>query len=427
MCSAGRRSGKTELAKRRVVFSALSSHRRDLPSLYIPHPDPRFLIAAPTVDQAKRIYWEDIKALIPANFFWGRPNESMMTIRLVNGASIWLTGMDKPARAEGVPWDFVLLDEYADMKEDVFPAHVEPALADRKGRCWFIGVPEGRNHYYHLWRTAQAISVEARDAGRLPEWATFTWPSSDIIDPAEIARLRATVDPITFAQEYEGSFENFTGRVYYAFDDRVHCRSLTYDPCLPLIFCFDFNVAPGTAVVCQEQLLPNGEQGTGVIGEVWIERNSNTPMVIERLMQDWKDHQGYIFCYGDPAGFASGTMRLESDWELIRRTLFRVRGIAGTSRIDVPKAAPRERDRVNSLNSRLKAVDGTIRLMIDPKRAPHVVEDLENTVVVAGGSGEIDKRHSPRYSHLSDALGYYTNRRFPVGAEYMKSKAKFWK
>lgn len=427
MVTAGRRSGKTEIAKRKMAFRAMNAHRIDLPDLYIPYQDPRFLIAAPTVDQAKQIYWEDMKALIPAQFFWGRPNESIMSIRLVNGAMIRVTGLDRPARVEGVPWDGVLLDEFADMKADVYSAHVEPCLADRRGFAWFIGVPEGRNHYYELWKQAEAREVEALHAGVEPEWQRFNWPSADILAPEEIARLKTQVDPITFKQEYEGSFENFTGRAYYNFDDRLHCRPLQYNPNLPLVFCFDFNISPGVAVVCQEQALPNGVQGTGVIGEVHIDANSNTPMVMARLLQDWKNHNGYILCYGDPAGAAGGTMRLDSDWEMIKKILYQRYANYTRFRIDVPKHAPRERERVNAVNSRLQAADGTIRLMVDPSRAPHVVADFENVTVVRGGSGEIDKKANPKFTHLSDALGYYVHRCFPIDKEYVKTKQKYWK
>jgi hypothetical protein len=426
--TAGRRSGKTEIeGKRMVVFRALNAHRQDLPALYCSSKDPRFFVAAPTCEQAKAIYWEDIKALIPTRFLWGRPNESTLTAQLINGARIRVLGLDKPARMEGVPWDGGVLDEYADMKPEVFPAHVEPCLAERKGWCSFIGVPEGRNHFYELYKMAQAIEVEALAKGEQPLWETFNWPSADILDPAEIERLRKTCDPVVFRQEYEGSFENFTGRAYYNFDDKIHCQKLEYNPHTQLVFCFDFNISPGTAVVCQEIHLPNGQIGTGVIGEVHIDRNSNTPMVLNRLLLDWKDHPGHIECFGDPAGASGGTMRMESDWELIRRMLYQRYGHWERFSFSVPKQAPKERDRVNAVNSRLMAADGSVRLMVDPTKAPHVVKDFENVVCVKGGSGELDKKHNPMYSHMTDALGYYIQHEFPLKNAYVRSEQKFWK
>ncbi|MGL1152562.1 hypothetical protein ACSTLF_00280, partial [Vibrio parahaemolyticus] len=64
-----------------------------------------------------------------------------------------------------------------------------------------------------------------------------------------------------------------------------------------------------------------------------------------------------------------------SDWDLVAtalRPVFRDRLV-----VAVPRANPPERARINAVNTRLKAGDGTVRLMVDPVHAPHVVKDLE--------------------------------------------------
>jgi hypothetical protein len=43
-----------------------------------------------------------------------------------------------------------VIDEYADVSPNLYPAVLRPTLADRKGRCTFIGTVKGRNH---LWKT----------------------------------------------------------------------------------------------------------------------------------------------------------------------------------------------------------------------------------------------------------------------------------
>src|SRR5690349_58188 len=57
---AGRRSGKTEIAKRELVLSLWDCYVKPRP-----WDDPRFFAAGPTRDQAKRIFWKDVKALTP--------------------------------------------------------------------------------------------------------------------------------------------------------------------------------------------------------------------------------------------------------------------------------------------------------------------------------------------------------------------------
>lgn len=395
-------SGKTELGKRYLKKMAL---------LGTAFRDPRFFAAAPTRDQAKRIYWEDLKRMIPSHMKV-KTNETDLMIRIINGSEIWVLGMDKPERIEGPPWDGGILDEYANMKEKTWGAHVRPALSDRMGWAWLIGVPEGRNHYHEIYQYA-------RHSGDLA-WDGFTWFSKDILPPEEIEAAQRDLDPLVFQQEYEASFIHFSGRVYYNFTEHEHLAPLKYDPKQPIAFCFDFNVAPGVACVVQEQplplagiLSPGWLEGTGVIGEVWIPRNSNTPAVCKKLIKDWGDHRGLVYCYGDATGGASGTAQTQgSDWDLIRDAMRRHFGDRVIFRQF--RANPPQRARINAVNSRLKNGLGEVRLMVDPSRAPHVYKDLEGVIVLEGGSGEIDKKGNPELTHISDALGYYVAREFKV-------------
>ena len=406
---AGRRSGKTAIAKRFLIRRAVNA----LDEIGHLNPPYNFFAAAPIRDQAKRIYWADLKNMIPSELMDGRPSESELTIKLINGASITVVGMDKPERIEGTPWDGGILDEYANMKAHAWGANVRPALSDRRGWCWLIGVPEGRNHYYETYMRALAD-----ESG---EWQGFTWKSVDILPPEEVEAAKRDLDELTFQQEYEASFINFEGRAYYPFTFETHSTKLRhlYDPRQPLIFCFDFNVAPGVAAVCQELQLPSGQTGTAVIGEVYIPRNSNTPAVCRKLIADWGTHQGNVICYGDATGGSKGSAKVQgSDWDLIRAE-FRAAPFASRISYRVPSANPAERSRVNAVNSRLKNQSGEIKLMVDAQHAPHVAKDLDGVALLKGGSGEIDKKGDPDLTHISDALGYY------IVFEYSTTKRTF--
>ncbi len=410
---AGRRSGKTENAKRKILVEALTVQG---------YPDARFFAAAPTRDQAKAIYWSDLKAMVPRKLMRSSPRETDLCIPLWNGAEIYVIGMDKPERIEGRPWNGGILDEYGNMKPGAWGENVRPALSDRKGWCWLIGVPEGRNHYYEI----NQYALHSGD----PEWASFSWPSADILDPDEVAAAKRQLDPMVFDQEYNASFINFSGRAYYAFNEATHTTDkLVYEPRAPLIFCFDFNVEPGTATIIQELKLPGQYLrdaktgrillnqpvvGTAVIGEVHIPRNSNTQAVCNRLIADWGQHQGPVRCYGDATGGARGTAKVAgSDWDIIKAELRPVFG--DRLFFKVPAANPPERARVNAMNSRLMSTDKTVRMMIS-KKAPYVIKDLEGVRTLEGGSGEIDKRSDPTLTHLSDGIGYYVEREFPINS-----------
>jgi hypothetical protein len=405
---AGRRSGKTEIAKRRLVRRAIRGSRFDRP---------RYFFGAPTWDQAKRIAWADLKRLVPKEAMRGRPSESELIIPLWHGGEIYLLGMDKPERIEGAPNDGGVLDEYGNMKEKAWGEHVRPALSDRDAWCDLIGVPEGRNHYYVTALKAQADIAERGDDS---EWGYHHWISADILPAKEIEAARRDLDELTFQQEYEASFVNFEGRAYYNFSDENKARLRDrYDPKQPLLICLDFNVAPGVAAIAQEMQLPSGVSGTGVIGEVYIENNSNTPAVCRKLLMDWGNHTGRVEVYGDATGGARGTAQTEgSDWDIAKSRLAKgeqgVRGFGSRVSFYIKSDNPAERARVNAMNSRIKAASGVRRLIVDPSAAPRVVRDLEGVRLLAGGSGEIDKKIDPKLTHISDAIGYYVDYRFPV-------------
>jgi len=396
------------MGKREPILRALEDFR---------YADLLYVFCAPTRDQAKRIFWTDLKALVPP-WATGRIRETDLTLEMPWGTQLVVVGMDRPERIEGVSVDFAAVDEFANMKPEAWYAHLRPALSTpgRLGSANLFGVPEGRNHWYELVEKARTLE----------DWESFWWPSSDILDATEIEAAKRDLDPRTFRQEYEGSFETFSGRAYYAFQRETHgAIKLDHWPTAPLIFCFDFNVSPGVAVVCQEQsrawyqergreLPANVEDHfTAIIGEVWIRDGSTTPMVCRALAENWKnEHTGEIHIYGDVTGGARGSAKTEgTDWQIIRQELRQSFGDRIRDR--VPRSNPREKDRVNAVNCRLLNTQQKIRMLVDPWKAPYVVKDLEGVCVVEGSAGELDKSDQ-WLTHVTDALGYYIHERYPL-------------
>lgn len=393
-------SGKSEIVgKRRFVYRAAAG---------VPCPNPKYFVAAPTRDQVWRLYWNDLKTMtLPFRDPNKPPSESKLIIYLRGNIEIHLLGMDKPERIEGSHWDGGVLDEFANMKKTTWEAHVRPALST-PGRplawCDFVGVPEGRNHFYDLTQRAKAIEV---DEGKRSDWKTYHWVSSDIVAPEEIAKAKSEMDELVFRQEYEGSFENFSGRAYYNFNSDIHCAKLHYDPRKDLIFCFDFNVDPGVAAVVQEQWFVDPKTQipiinspcTGIIGEVYIPKNSNTIAVCNKLVEDWGSHQGRVLLYGDPSGGHRATSQIRgTDWDLVKEVLLPVYGDRLVSK--VLRRQPSMRARTNAVNSRLMNTLGQARMQVDPRRAPHVVIDFEGVTLLEGGSGELDKKSNLELTHM---------------------------
>ena len=385
-------------------------------------PDARYIHTAPTYQQARRIFWNDIKRMIPNWALAGQNprtaiRESDLSIRLHNGAEILVSGLDVPERIEGVAVDWICVDEIGNCHPEAWGEHVRPMLSERNGSAWVIGVPEGRNHYWQMAQKAQ------EDASGL--WSFHTWTSATVLPPEEIEIAKAELDQRTFEQEYCASFLDPTGRVYYGFRRETHAAErLQHDPELPLVLAFDFNVAPGVCVIAQEQQYRGSNAAvaatfTAVVDEVYIPTDSNSQRVCREIIARYGGHLGDVVCYGDATGGARGTAKVEgSDWELIEKSLRpvfgqpRTRPGRGDFEIRVPNANPREKVRINAMNSRLQSADGKVHLLVDP-RAVHTIQDLEG-VVYRAGTSEIDKKGSPMLTHLSDALGYYVNYEHPT-------------
>ncbi len=389
---AGRRSGKTELAKRRLVVELAKATA---------FADPRYFVAAPTRDQAKRIFWKDLKALIPPGWI-RRIYETELCITTIFSSELWVVGLDKPQRIEGVAWNGGVLDEYANMHSGTWTENIRPALSDRGGWCWFIGVPEGLNHYKEL--------ADYAGSGVDDDWGLYRWNSSDILAQGEIEAAKRVMDARTFRQEYEASFEGAAGRVYYAYSvERHQDKEITLKEELPIIICGDFNVDP-----CVWLLLQTDGTTVWVFDEVAL-RNTNTVEMARTFLARYQHHEAGTVVYGDAAGNARSTTG-KSDYAL----LFEL----GLKKQRIKRANPNVRDRVNSLNSMLENSNKEARLFHHP-RCEYLRKDLECVVWKDGNAG-INKSDSDR-THASDALGYFIESEFPILFHRPKQGYRFYK
>lgn len=366
-----------------------------------PWPDPRYFAAAPTRDQAKRIFWRDLKGLVPEEWKL-KVYETDLRITTTAGSELWVVGLDKPERIEGIPWDGGVLDEYANMKPRAWTSNVRPALSDRQGWCWFTGVPEGLDHYKEL-------ADYATSSGD-PDWAFYTWPSAEILPASEVEAARRQLDARTFRQEYEASFEGSSGRVYYPYSaERHQDPAIKPDPELPLILCCDFNVDP-----CVWEVVQTDAKAVRVVDEV-VQKNTSTAEMAREFLDRYGRWRPGISVYGDAAGSSRSTAG-QSDYAILRDF--------GLTDQRLNRANPPVRDRVNSVNSMLENHGGEARLLVHP-RCAYLIKDFE-TVEWAPDGRHLDKSNNER-THAADALGYFIEYEFPLRALRPDPSLKFYK
>jgi len=357
-------------------------------------PPGRYFAAAPTHDQAKRIWWKDLKALVPAR--WRiKVSESELWLRTVTGAELWVLGLDRPDRAEGTPWDGCVIDELASCKPGLWEANIRPALADRHGWAWLIGVPDrdgaAQVEYEKLYYLARS--------GADPEWSAFHWASADILDPGEVESARRHLDARNFEQEYLGHFILAGGRAFPDFDPAIHCKPLGYDPALPLCWSLDFNIDPQCSGIIQHY------QGEVRVLEEFCLPDTKTESVVDAFFhraqeQSWNLEN--MTLYGDASGSARDTTSGESDWYIIRNRLTKER-ISFHDR--VPKANPKIKDTLNAVSARLKSAEGQVKLYVDP-RCKRLLEDLRSALWPSP--------HDLQDEHALAYLRYFVEAEFPI-------------
>jgi phage terminase large subunit-like protein len=193
--AAGRRCGKSRLSAVSLLIEALNCPEGS-----------SVMYVAPTLGQARTIIWDLLHDL-------GRPvikssHVNNLEISLINGRKILVRGADNPDSLRGVSLTYLVLDECAFIKQEVWEKILRAALSDKKGRALFISTPSGRNWFYDTFRLGQSEQDE--------EWKSwhFTTADNETIDPKEIEAAKRTLSSFAFKQEYLSSFDNSGADVF---------------------------------------------------------------------------------------------------------------------------------------------------------------------------------------------------------------------
>lgn len=392
---AGRRSGKTERAKRFMAREALRT------------PNASYFLAAPTRPQVKKIYWEDMKKLcftsvLPRNAV----SETELTITLPNGTTITLVGLDQPQRIEGTFWTGGIIDEIADVKENAWAENISPALdtfnpvnPSYKAWCWLIGVPDGLNHYYEM-------AEYAKNSGD-PEWKLYTWHSADILPEDVIAAAKRRMSLRQYRQEYEASFETASGKIYedYGVDNHV---SSAIGPHEQLLWMHDFNYTPMSSAVGVRR---DKGKSLYLLDEIILTSAVARQTALE-FCEKYKNHANRtILLYGDPAGRAGEKHGHASDYVEIEKVL---RDNGWKVQRQVKAAAPAIRDRQNAVRAKVRNAANEVSLFVDPQRAPYCHKGLA-TVQTKKGSTFLEE--DSEYQHITTAIGYCVDYIWPASAK----------
>ena len=229
-----RRFGKTVFAINELIKSAVMC------KLLMP----RLAYLCPTYKQAKTVAWDYLKLysqVIPGT----STNEAELRIDYPNGARIQLFGCDNPDALRGIYLDGVVLDEYSQMPQNLFPEVIRPALSDREGWAVFIGTPKGRNAFYELYTKAQ----------NNVNWFTAMYRASEtgIVNENELKDAQEIMSQDEYAQEYECSWSAAIKGAIYAKEveaarkQKRHCF-VPIEPMLQVHTFWDLGISDATSI-----------------------------------------------------------------------------------------------------------------------------------------------------------------------------------
>lgn len=387
---AGRRSGKTERFKRFLVKQA-----NKVPGAYF--------AAAPTHDQAKKIFWDDLKAFTLSAIHPKRPSESDRIIYLPNGSEIHVIGLDKPQRIEGIPWKGGGIDEFADIKPDAWEAHILPALntvnpedPDYRAWCWLLGVPDGLNHYYDLCQQAET--------GADPNFRVFHWKSAEILPDDVIRDMKRAMSAKQFRQEFEASFETASGRIYEDYGPH-NLTDAVIEPHEQLMWTHDQNFTPLSSAIAVRR-----GDAIYLLDEIVLTSAVSRQSALE-FVEKYKNHRNkHVLIYGDAAGQAGEKHGHKSDYTEIEGVL-RANGWTYTRK--VRPANPAIKDRHNAVRAKILNAAGETSLFVNPNTAKWCHKGLSTVQVKEGSTFQEDQTN--QYQHITTAIGYMIDYEFPVG------------
>jgi phage FluMu gp28-like protein len=191
-----RRHGKTSLAINWLISEAIQNANKV------------YWYICPTIKQAKEVVWKAPEMLgmyLPLEAIKTK-NEVELTIYLKNGSQIHVKGADNPDSLRGTNPFGVIIDEYAQIKKELYDEILMPILKANGGWIWLMGTPKGKNDFY------KKLNLHRSN----PEWQTVHLKASEahVLSEAILREAREVMTEASFNQEFECEFLEGSGSVF---------------------------------------------------------------------------------------------------------------------------------------------------------------------------------------------------------------------
>ena len=350
------------------------------------------LILYPTYSLAEEVFVEPFSRLLEHNNIYYDYNISQHKFRTMYGdIKIYVTNQAHKIVGSNYTWCYI--DEIDVESKRNAELAVTKALGRLRGcenaELFMTTTPEGFK-FAHDYLVNKASPSKFVVHGRTED--------NPYLPQAYIESLKENYDENLLKAYLEGQWVNLQrGMTYGSFDREKHVQECNYNRSKPIHVGIDFNISPMAACIIQEE---SDSPQIRVIDEVLLTGDGSGDLLTTRVMETIKrkyPNQKY-YAYPDATGAARHSSARFSDIDLIRQAGFLVH---------VRHINPLVINRVNSVNNNLNKGN----LIIDPK-CKNLIRDLEQ-VVNKEGTREIDKTSNSQLSHISDALGYFCEIKYP--------------
>lgn len=383
---AGRRSFKTEKAKRFIVSKAVENAKH------------RYYATAPTRQQAKEIFWEDLKLLTPA-FLIKSISETELKITLTNGTFIKVAGMEAYKRIEGTPANGIILGEYQEVDPDAYLS-IQPMIIDTGG--WVIkeGRPIGKNHFYDDYM---------RGVNKEPGYKSFHWMSAGILSAEQIDIAKKDLGIDDFKREYEADFESGHNSPYYSYNYLNNNSEFRITNRLPLIVACDFNATekPMSWVLGQRLIIGTQDVTYWLKSFAYPFTNTETMCGILWDYLQKIDRPKEIIFYGDYAGKQVKSNSSQTDWQIIEK--YFSNKFTFSKKI---RPCLSIRDSIGSTNAQLCNTLGERRQFINPEECKPLLTDWLKCEWKENGKELSEKNNL--LGHSCRAVDYYNYYEHPI-------------
>lgn len=368
-------------------------------------PNTRYWFVSPTYDQAKTQYRRCAGMLSSCWQVLRKKNQTELRLKLINESDIAFKSGEVFENLRGDTLNGVVIDEVRQQKTGLWTTVIRPMLTTTKGWAAFVSTPNGFDDFYDLFETAKYDTSDT--------WWHMQAPSTanPLFTEEEYATAKREMSEAEFDQEINAQFRDLqAGSAYVNFSKdnlSTTCPFLEggklYSPYLPVGLAMDFNLSPMAWTLMQQRV------GDFYAFDSIFLKRSHTQEAAKELVGRLKRldlrANPQVVLAGD-ATSKSGQRAAAgaSDYIVVCQALDEA-GITWSN--STPDSNPTVKDRVNTVNAKLRSADGKVHLWAHPENCKPLIKDFERVTWKQGSTSLIlDQIKNRDLTHASDGVGY---------------------